>query len=133
MKNYFKYFLMIAVMLSATVCFADASEPQLPTWIGDSIRFLENVPKVGHIIVLLLSIIAVAATILTPLTGFLMAVEKATGWAELDKVNAFLNKIIPYVSMFSNLPPSPAVAATIVANTAATTPAPVPAATTTGK
>lgn len=138
MKSGLKILFGLTIVLGFMigVAHADTSTPvlQMPGWIVGAIKDLENIPAIGHVITLILGVIAVVSMILTPLSSLLMALEKATGWAELDKINAFLNKIIPYVAMFSNLnvqaptattPAStvvvtPVVAATAVASTPST-------------
>jgi hypothetical protein len=129
-----KLFLCLAVMFIASLCFADtaaaATGPQLPTWVADVVQFLANLPVVGHFIVLILAVIAGAAVIITPLTALLMAIEKVTGWTQLDGVNAFLNKILPYFQMFSNFP-TPAPAPVVVSTTTQAVPNPAAPASTT--
>ena len=116
--------LIVVTFIYSTVAHADvvakviepASSLPAPTWIVDAVKFLEKAPYIGHVIVLMLAIIAAVSAVLTPLTALLMALEKVFGWVQLDPVCVFLNqKAIPFFARFSNFnvqntPPAPELA-----------------------
>lgn len=82
---------------------AAPSTMQVPSWIVSAVKDLENIPAVGHIITLILGVIAVGSAILTPLTALLMAIEKALNLTGLLPAINFLNqKVIPALAYVSN-------------------------------
>jgi hypothetical protein len=117
MKNFMKVFFCSAIVFGFMigVAHADAgsapSTMQVPSWIVAAVKDLENIPAIGHIITLLLGVIAVASVILTPLTALLMAIEKAFNLTGLLPEINFLNqKVIPALAYFSNFNAQPVVA-----------------------
>lgn len=100
--------LIFASTLVASVALADGggavSTLQFPAWIVVAIKSLENIPAIGHFLVAIIGVLAVATPILTALTGLLMAIEKAFNLTGLLPEINFLNqKLIPWIAMFSNL------------------------------
>jgi hypothetical protein len=114
MKIGLKALLGSAMILGFMVCVVHAdsgvavtaapvSTMQVPAWIVSCVKDLENIPAVGHIITFLLGIIAVGSAIITPLTGLLMAIEKALNLTGLLPAINFLNtKVIPALAYVSN-------------------------------
>lgn len=130
MKSVLKVLLGSAMILGFMVCVVHAdtgvavaaapvSTMQVPAWIVACVKELENIPAVGHLITLLLGVIAVGSAIITPLTGLLMAIEKALNLTGLLPTINFLNqKAIPFLAYLSNFnaktPVAPAAAAQTV-------------------
>jgi hypothetical protein len=133
MKSRFKVLFGLSIVLGFMIGVAHAdtgaasapSTIQLPSWIVAAIKDLENIPAIGHVITSILGVIAIGSMILTPLTAFLMAVEKALNLTGLLPAINFLNaKVIPIVSYVSNfnsqLASTPAPTTTTVASTPST-------------
>jgi hypothetical protein len=124
MKSALKIVFGLTIVLGFMIGAAHAdtgaapSTMQVPSWIVSAVKDLENIPAIGHIITLLLGIIAVGSAILTPLTALLMAIEKALNLTGLLPAINFLNtKVIPFFAYVSNFN-----AQVVVAPVAASTP-----------
>jgi hypothetical protein len=133
MKSVFKFVFAFTFVLGFMIGVAHAdtgsavTSLQMPGWVVSVIKELENIPAIGHILVAIIGVLAVATPILTALSALLMGIQKAFNIAGLLPEINFLNqKLIPWVAMFSNLNVQPASAPNLAPTVAV---APVVAAT----
>lgn len=106
-----KIILMLCLLVFGVETFAQVADPvvDVPTWIQTLMLLVQSIPGVGPYVLTALKWLGFAASILTAVSAFLMALqvlfssmEKLTGiGAIFTKINGFIAKIMPYVKYLS--------------------------------
>lgn len=111
-----KYLYWLVLVLFPTAALAQIVQQAAPVapytppvWIEQVLTWISTLPKVGPIVMLILTVLAVVCTLMTALATFLLTVKasiqgiaKLSGAVALiDKVEAVYQKIAPYVMYLS--------------------------------
>lgn len=107
----FALMLFMPVMVFAQVAAAPGATAQYvpPVWLTAALTYVQGLPKVGPIVLMVLTAVAVVCTLMTALATFLLSVKASIqGIAKLagavtviDTVEAWYQKIAPYVMYLS--------------------------------
>lgn len=115
MRKILSFFAMVLFMPALAFAQAAAAPVQTatvyvpPQWLVDILTWVQALPKVGPVVIIVLTAISVLATVMTVVSGFLEGIIKATSGiaalAGLDKFAQslldFYKKIEPYVKYLS--------------------------------
>lgn len=122
-----KKLMLFSMLFVPCLAFAQAAGAPapvaIPSWIVDVLTWLQAVPKIGPIVVAVVSVLGIVASVMTVLSTFLLGIKASIqGVASLaglssfiDKVEAIYQKIAPYFQYLSmyNAQKSQAVASTV--------------------
>lgn len=112
-----KRFLFALMFLFPVMVLAQAASPAPgavavyvpPSWLTDILTWVQGLPKVGPIVLAVLTLLGMVCTLMTLLSTFLLSVKAsiqgvaklAGAVAVIDKVEAVYQKIAPYVQYLS--------------------------------
>lgn len=108
-----KFFMLLTILMVPCLALAQAATPPAayapPQWLTDVLTWVQGIPKVGPIVIMVLTGLSVVATLMTLLSTFLVSVKASIqGVAKLsgavtviDTVESIYQKIAPYVMFLS--------------------------------